>query len=152
MRLSQGDAAPAFTRTGNDGNQYSLDDFAGRKLAIYFYPAAFTPGCTTESCDFRDNHRALEAAGYEILGVSPDPVEDLDRFRAEYELPFPLLSDENHSMADSYGAWGMKKNYGKEYEGLIRSTIVIDDGVVSHAWYNVRAKGHVGRVASELID
>jgi peroxiredoxin Q/BCP len=151
VKLEPGAAAPFFRRLDHDGNEVSLDDYAGQRLVIYFYPRAFTPGCTAESCDFRDRHDALYAAGYEIVGVSPDPVSKLNEFRAEHALPFPLLSDEDHSMADAYGAWGIKKNYGKEYEGIIRSTIVVGaDGKVEHAWYNVRAAGHAERVTAEL--
>lgn len=151
MRLEAGQAAPFFAKTDHDGNRISFDDYAGHSLVVYFYPKAFTPGCTTESCDFRDRHEAFYAAGYEIVGVSPDTSQKLAAFRIEHDLPFPLLSDEDHSMAEAYGAWGIKKNYGREYEGIIRSTIVIDaDGNVEHAWYNVRAKGHAERVAKEL--
>jgi peroxiredoxin Q/BCP len=150
MQLSSGDTAPDFARRDNDGNTRSLSDYAGRKLVVYFYPKAFTPGCTTESCDFRDRHESFQAAGYEILGVSPDPVDRLEGFRKEHGLPFALLSDEDHAMAEAYGAWGTKKNYGREYEGIIRSTIVITDGIIEHAWYNVRATGHAERVASDL--
>lgn len=151
MKLTEGDRAPAFERLDQDGRTRALKDFKGKKLVIYFYPRAFTPGCTTESCDFRDRYQAFEAAGFEIIGVSPDPVERLDDFRTEHNLPFPLLSDEDHSMAEDYGAWGTKKNYGREYEGIIRSTFTVNEtGVVSSAWYNVRAKGHVERIASNL--
>jgi peroxiredoxin Q/BCP len=151
VRLEPGAAAPFFSRRDQNGTTVTLDDYAGHRLVIYFYPRAFTPGCTTESCDFRDRHESLYAAGYEILGVSPDPVSKLVDFKAEHDLPFSLLSDEDHSMAEAYGAWGIKKNYGKEYEGLIRSTVVIDaDGTVERAWYNVRAKGHAERVTSDL--
>ncbi len=151
MRLQPGDAAPPFAAVDDSGRQVRRDDFADTKLAIYFYPKAFTPGCTTESCDFRDNHAALRAAGYEVIGVSPDPPERLRAFKSEHELPFPLLSDEDHRIAAAYGAWGTKKNYGREYEGIIRSTIVVDaTGTVEHAWYNVRAKGHADRVTREL--
>lgn len=152
MKLSPGDAAPFFSRLDHDGTEVTLDDFAGHRLVIYFYPKVFTPGCTTESCDFRDRRDDFYAAGYEILGVSPDPVAKLDDFRSEYQLPFSLLSDEDHSMAEAYGAWGMKKNYGKEYEGLIRSTFVIDaDGLVEQTFYNVRATGHAERIASQIV-
>ena len=151
MRLDIGDAAPFFTRPDQDGTEVTLDDYAGHRVVLFFYPKAFTPGCTTESCDFRDRHEPFYRAGYEILGISPDPVERLASFRAEHGLPFPLLSDEDHSMAQAYGAWGTKKNYGREYEGIIRSTFALDaDGVVEQAWYNVRAKGHAERVAREL--
>lgn len=152
MQLSPGDEAPFFKRLNQDGSEVTLDDYAGHRLVIYFYPRAFTPGCTTEACDFRDRHETFYAAGYEILGVSTDPVSRLGEFKAEYDLPFPLLSDPDHSMAESYGAWGTKKNYGKEYEGLIRSTIVIDEtGRIEHAFYNVKAKGHAERVAADVV-
>ncbi len=148
MRLEAGDKAPAFRRLDQEGNIKTNDDFAGRRLVVYFYPRAFTPGCTTESCDFRDRYQSFENAGYDIVGVSPDPVDKLDRFRTEHGLPFPLLSDEDHSMAEAYGAWGTKTNYGKQYEGLIRSTIIVDEkGTIEQAWYNVRAKGHADRVS-----
>ena len=152
MKLEVGAEAPFFRRLNQDGQEVTLEDYAGHRLVVYFYPRAFTPGCTTESCDFRDRHEAFYAAGYEIVGVSPDPVDKLNDFRSEHNLPFPLLSDEDHSMAEAYGAWGIKKNYGKEYEGLIRSTIVIDDaGAIENAWYNVRAKGHAARVESQIL-
>lgn len=153
MRLEPGDDAPYFSRPNHEGETVTLDDYAGHRLVIYFYPAAFTPGCTTESCDFRDRRDALYGAGYEILGVSPDPVDKLADFRSEHDLTFPLLSDEDHAMAEAYGAWGTKMNYGKEYVGLIRSTVVIDEaGTVIEASYNVRAKGHADRIARSLID
>jgi peroxiredoxin Q/BCP len=152
MRLDTGDEAPPFSRPDHQGNTLSNDDFAGKGLVIYFYPKAFTPGCTVESCDFRDGHDRFLEAGYQVLGVSPDPVDDLAGFRDEYRLPFPLLSDEDHSMASAYGAWGLKTNYGKEYEGIIRSTFVVDgEGLIEHAWYNVRAKAHVDRVSKTVL-
>ncbi len=151
MRLEIGDAAPYFSRPNQAGETVTLDDYAGGGLVLYFYPRAFTPGCTTESCDFRDRRDDLYTSGYEILGVSPDPPSKLAKFQEEHGLTFPLLSDEDHTMAEAYGAWGEKKNYGKTYEGLIRSTIVIaPDGTVEHAWYNVRAKGHAARVTAEV--
>jgi peroxiredoxin Q/BCP len=152
MKLAIGDIAPLFSRHDQSGTVITTDDLKGKQAVIYFYPKAFTPGCTTQSCDFRDNYRAFQDAGFEILGVSPDPVEKLEAFRAEYDLPFSLLSDEDHSMAEAFGAWGTKKNYGKEYVGLIRSTFTIDaDGKISHAWYNVKAKGNAARVGSEVL-
>lgn len=152
MRLEPGSAAPAFSRTDDEGRTRTKEEFAGTGLVIYFYPKAFTPGCTQESCDFRDNHHRFLEAGYQVVGVSPDPVDRLTKFRAEHELPFSLLSDEDHSMAEAYGAWGMKKNYGKEYEGLIRSTFVVGrDGMIEHAWYNVRAKAHVDRIGQTVL-
>ena len=151
MRLEAGDRAPDFNRPDQTDTARKLSDFSGRKLVIYFYPKAFTPGCTTESCDFRDRHQALAKAGYEILGVSPDASDRLEAFRQEHDLPFSLLSDEDHSMAEAYGAWGTKTNYGREYQGIIRSTFTIDsDGKVSNAWYNVKAKGHAERVAGAI--
>lgn len=153
MRLEPGAEAPYFNRRNQDGEEVTLDDYAGHRLVLYFYPAAFTPGCTAESCDFRDRHDAFYAAGYEILGVSPDPVGKLNDFKNEHGLPFALLSDEDHSMAEAFGAWGMKKNYGKEYEGIIRSTIVLDEaGIVANSFYNVKATGHAERIARTLID
>ncbi|NNC93600.1 MAG: thioredoxin-dependent thiol peroxidase [Acidimicrobiia bacterium] len=152
MQLQIGDAAPEFSRPDHTGTLVSTADFAGKHFVIYFYPKAFPPGCTTQSCDFRDNYAAFQQGGFEILGVSPDPVDRLEAFREEHGLPFPLLSDTDHSMAEAFGAWGMKTNYGKEYEGLIRSTFTIDpDGRIAHTWYNVRAQGHVGRVESEVV-
>lgn len=151
MPLDPGDRAPAFSLTADDGTVVSLSDFAGTSLVMYFYPKAFTPGCTTESCDFRDHHAAFQAAGYEVVGVSPDPVDRLAEFRSEYDLPFRLLSDPDHTVSEAFGAWGTKKNYGKEYEGLIRSTFLIGpDGVITDTKRNVRAKGHVERIVSEV--
>lgn len=153
MRLEPGQPAPPFSSIDHDGNTVTTEDFAGRRVVLYFYPAAFTPGCTTESCDFRDRYQTFADAGYEIVGLSPDEPEKLAQFRAEHDLPFPLVSDPDHAIADAYGAWGIKKNYGREYEGLIRSTIVIDaDGTIEHAWYNVKATGHAQRVAGSVVE
>lgn len=150
-RLSPGDPAPDFTLISADGSTVSLGDFAGQQVIVYFYPKAATPGCTTQACDFRDSLDSLASAGYAVLGVSPDPVSALERFIDQEDLSFPLLSDEEHVVAEAYGAWGEKKNYGKVYEGLIRSTVVIDtDGVVKIAQYNVKATGHVARLRKEL--
>lgn len=149
MRLEPGDRAPDLRLVDDEGKERSLADFG--RVVLYFYPRAFTPGCTTEACDFRDGHAALRHAGYEVVGISPDPPEQLAAFRAEYHLSFPLLSDPDHAVAFRYGAYGKKKLYGKDVEGLIRSTFVIDaDGIVEHAWYNVRAKGHADRVGAAL--
>jgi thioredoxin-dependent peroxiredoxin len=147
MTLEPGDRAPDFSLADDTGKTVSLGDYAGRHLVLYFYPKAFTSGCTTQACDLRDRHETLAAAGYAIAGVSPDPVERLADFRAEHDLPFPLLSDEDHAVASAYGAYGTKKNYGREYEGIIRSTFVIGpDGHIVEAWRNVRASGHGDRV------
>lgn len=149
--IDSGDPAPDFTLPDQDGEPFTLSDHRGDRVLIYFYPKAFTPGCTAESCDFRDNHRAFTSAGFEIVGISPDPVERLEAFRDEHDLPFRVLSDADHAVAEAYGAWGTKKNYGREYEGIIRSTFAIaPDGTVDKAWRNVRAKGHVARVLGEI--
>jgi thioredoxin-dependent peroxiredoxin len=150
-RLTSGDDAPAFTLQDSTGSDVSLTDFRGRNVVVYFYPAASTPGCTKEACDFRDNIASLQGAGYDVVGISPDPLPKLVKFAEKEELNFPLLSDEDHSVAESYGAWGEKKNYGKTYEGLIRSTIVVDpEGKISVAQYNVRATGHVAKLRRDL--
>lgn len=149
--MDVGDTAPTFALTADDGSTVTSEDLAGARTIVYFYPAAFTPGCTAESCDFRDNHDAFLAAGFQVIGISPDPADRLADFRAEHDLPFRLLSDPDHAAADAFGAWGTKTNYGREYEGLIRSTFVVGaDGRIEHAWRNVRAKGHVDRVRREV--
>jgi peroxiredoxin Q/BCP len=141
-----------FTLTNQEGAQISSSDLAGRRCVMFFYPKAMTPGCTTESCDFRDGYDDFIAAGYEVIGVSPDPPSRNAEFKQKEGLNFDLLSDEDHSLAESLGAWGEKKNYGKVYEGLIRSTFVIDEnGMVEKAYRNVRAKGHVARVKADLL-
>ncbi|MCR1161157.1 thioredoxin-dependent thiol peroxidase [Paenarthrobacter sp. UW852] len=150
-RLMPGDTAPDFTLQDQTGNSVGLSDFRGRKTIVYFYPAASTPGCTKEACDFRDTLASLQAAGYGVVGISPDPVKDLAKFAEAEALTFPLLSDADHAVADAYAAWGEKKNYGKTYMGLIRSTVVVDeDGKVSLAQYNVRATGHVAKLRRDL--
>ncbi|MFJ4207340.1 thioredoxin-dependent thiol peroxidase [Paenarthrobacter sp. NPDC089675] len=150
-RLIPGDPAPDFTLQDKDGKSVRLSDFRGKKTIVYFYPAASTPGCTKQACDFRDSLASLQGAGYEVLGVSPDPVPALAKFAEEEELTFPLLSDEDHTVAEAYAAWGEKKNYGRTYMGLIRSTIVVDpEGKVSLAQYNVRATGHVAKLRRDL--
>ncbi|WP_129658058.1 thioredoxin-dependent thiol peroxidase [Rothia uropygialis] len=151
MRLSTGDAAPAFTLKDAEGKEISLKDFSGSKVVVYFYPKASTPGCTTQACDFRDNLASLESHGYQVIGISPDKPEALQKFAGDQSLTFPLLSDPNHDVAEAYGAWGEKKNYGKVSVGLIRSTIVVDEsGTVETAQYNVRAKGHVAKLRRDL--
>ncbi|MGO4247203.1 thioredoxin-dependent thiol peroxidase [Paenarthrobacter sp. RAF54_2] len=150
-RLIPGGVAPDFTLQDQDGNDVSLSDFRGRKTIVYFYPAASTPGCTKEACDFRDSLASLQASGYEVVGVSPDSVKALAKFAAEEQLTFRILSDADHSVAEAYGAWGEKKNYGRTYMGLIRSTIVVDpDGKVHLPQYNVRATGHVAKLRRDL--
>lgn len=150
-RLIPGAQAPEFTLTDAKGQSISLADYRGRSTVVYFYPAASTPGCTKQACDFRDSLASLRAAGYEVLGISPDPVSSLAKFAGKEGLPFPLLSDEDHAVAESYGAWGEKKNYGRTYDGLIRSTVVVDPaGNVALAQYNVRATGHVAKLRRDL--
>ncbi|WP_146341476.1 thioredoxin-dependent thiol peroxidase [Nesterenkonia sp. NBAIMH1] len=150
-QLEPGDLAPDFTLPSAGGSTVTLSELRGEKVVVYFYPKASTPGCTTQACDFRDSLASLQGAGYKVLGVSPDGVPALEKFAADQELQFPLLSDEDHAVAESYGAWGEKKNYGKVTEGLIRSTVVIDEsGSVSHALYNVKATGHVARLRKTL--
>lgn len=155
VRLTPGDAAPGFTLAAADGGSVSLSDSlsdsVGMKTIVYFYPAAGTPGCTTQACDFRDHLNSLNTAGYRLLGISPDPVAKLAGFAAAENLNFPLLSDPDHTVAEAWGAWGEKTNYGKTYQGLIRSTFVLDhDGTVLQANYNVRATGHVAKLRREL--
>jgi len=150
-KLTPGDTAPGFTLKDATGADVSLSDYRGRNTIVYFYPAAATPGCTKQACDFRDSLASLQAAGYEVLGISPDPVRKLASFADAQGLTFPLLSDEDHAVADAYAAWGEKKNYGRTYEGLIRSTVVVDpDGKVAVAQYNVRATGHVAKLRKDL--
>ncbi len=150
-RLSPGDTAPEFSLPDAQGNTVSLSDYAGQKVIVYFYPKAMTPGCTTQACDFRERMERFTADGYAVIGISPDPVDKLEQFTEKEELNFPVLADEDHAVAEAYGAWGEKKNYGRVYEGLIRSTIVIDEnGKVEVAQYNVRAKGHVDKLRRDL--
>jgi peroxiredoxin Q/BCP len=145
--LQTSDLAPDFTLDDQDGNPVSLSDLRGKRVVLYFYPAAMTPGCTTEACDFRDSLASLTGAGYTVLGVSRDAPAKLREFRERDALTFPLLSDPDHAVHDAYGAWGEKMNYGKKIEGVLRSTFVIDeDGRILHALYNVKATGHVARV------
>ena len=147
MQLEPGDAAPDFSAPDQTGAVRTASEFHDSKLVLYFYPKAFTPGCTTESCDFAERYDTFVDRGYTIIGVSPDAPEKLAKFRAEYDLPFDLLSDPDHTIATAYGAYGMKKNYGREYMGIIRSTFLIDRGTIEVAFYNVKAKGHAERIA-----
>lgn len=126
--LQEGMIAPDFTLPTDDGGEVSLSDYRGRKVVLYFYPKDNTPGCTTEACGFRDNYSSILAAGAIVLGVSPDPVKSHGKFRLKLTLPFALLSDPEHTVAEAYGAWGEKTMYGKKYMGIIRSTFVIDEG------------------------
>jgi len=150
-QLAPGEQAPAFTLPDQNGKDVSLADFAGRRVILYFYPAAATPGCTKQACDFRDSLDALAAAGYAVLGVSPDRPEKLTRFTDAENLNFPLLSDPDRTVLTAYGAYGEKQSYGRTITGVIRSTFVIaPDGTVEHARYNVRATGHVAKLRKDL--
>ncbi len=150
-RLEPGDQAPAFSLTDDTGKTVTLGDFAGRKLILYFYPAAMTPGCTTEACDFSESLESLQRDGYEVVSISKDAPAKLAQFRERDHLTIPLLSDESLEVHQAYGAYGEKKLYGKVVEGVIRSTFVIDeDGVLTHTMYNVKATGHVAKLRRDL--
>jgi len=150
-RLAAGDQAPSFTLRNADGQPVSLADFAGSKVILYFYPAAMTPGCTTQACDFRDSLESLQAAGYTVVGVSPDAPDRLAAFVEAEQLTFPLASDTGKDVLAAWGAWGEKTTYGKKVTGTIRSTVVVaPDGSVEHAAYNVKATGHVAKLRRDL--
>ena len=150
-RLSKGDTAPDFTLTSDTGESVSLKDLRGQKVIVYFYPAAMTPGCTTQACDFRDNLSSLAGAGVRVVGVSPDEPARLAKFTEKEHLTFPLLSDPSHEVLEAYGAWGEKSLYGKKITGVLRSTVVVDaDGTVERAMYNVKATGHVAKLRRDL--
>ena len=152
QRLAPGDEAPDFTLPDADGNQVSLSSYRGQQVIVYFYPAAMTPGCTKEACDFRDRQPDLAGAGTAVLGISPDKPEKLARFRDKEKLTFPLLSDPDHAVEQAYGVYGEKMMYGKKSVGVIRSTFVIDaDGTVAQALYGVKATGHVDRLLRDLL-
>ncbi|AVM00241.1 thioredoxin-dependent thiol peroxidase [Gordonia iterans] len=150
-RLVVGDIAPPFTLDDADGKPVSLAEYAGRKVLVYFYPAAMTPGCTKEACDFRDNLAELNDAGVDVIGISPDKPAKLAKFVERDELNFPLLSDPDKEVMKAYGAFGEKKLYGKVVTGVIRSTFLIDEeGHIAAALYNVRATGHVAKIRRDL--
>ncbi len=150
-KLEPGDKAPAFTLLDDDGNKVTLSTFKGSRVVLYAYPAAMTPGCTTQACDFRDSLDSLKAAGIVVLGISPDKPEKLAKFKVRDNLTFPLLSDPDKKVLTEYGAFGEKKMYGKTVVGVIRSTFVIGaNGKIEMAQYNVRAKGHVAKLRKEL--
>jgi peroxiredoxin Q/BCP len=150
-RLSPGDTAPEFTLPDADGKDVALKDFRGRKVVVYFYPAAMTPGCTKQACDFRDNLAELTDAGFVVLGISPDKPDKLAKFRDRDALTFPLLSDPSRSVLEAYGAFGEKTMYGKKVTGVLRSTFVVDeDGRIATAQYNVKAAGHVAKLRRDL--
>ena len=150
-RLQPGDPAPDFDLPDDRGDRIRLSDLRGRRVVLYAYPAAMTPGCTTQACDFRDSLDALAAAGITVVGISPDSPEKLERFRERDRLTFPLASDQDRAVLTAYGAFGEKKLYGRVVEGVIRSTFVINgDGRIDRAMYNVKAKGHVAKLRGEL--
>src|SRR6201982_2767649 len=149
-RLAPGDPAPEVTLLDADGKEVALSSFRGQRVIVYFYPAAMTPGCTKEACDFRDNLADLNGQGIAVLGISPDPPAKLAKFRDKEGLTFPLLSDPDHAVLEAYGAWGEKKLYGKTTVGVIRSPFVVDaDGNIEKALYGVKATGHVARLRAE---
>jgi peroxiredoxin Q/BCP len=151
VKLQPGDHAPDFSLPDADGTTVSLSDYAGRRVVVYFYPAAMTPGCTTQACDFRDSLSALAAAGVDVVGISPDQPAKLAKFRDAEGLTFPLLSDPDRAVLTAYGAYGEKTMYGKTVVGVIRSTFVVGaDGTLEQAQYNVKAKGHVAKLRRDL--
>jgi peroxiredoxin Q/BCP len=150
-QVGVGDRAPDFTLLDADAAEVSLSDFAGSPVIVYFYPAAMTPGCTTEACDFSAARPNLDTAGYRVVGISPDPPEALARFRSAEDLQLTLLSDPDHAALEAYGAWGEKTLYGRTTVGVKRSTFVVGpDGFIQQAWRNVKATGHVARVLREV--
>jgi thioredoxin-dependent peroxiredoxin len=150
-RLAEGDAAPDFRLPDSTGAEVSLSDFRGRRVVVYFYPSAGTPGCTKQACDFRDNLAELNDAGFAVVGISPDKPAKLAKFVAAEGLTFPLLSDEGREVLAAWGAYGEKQNYGRTVVGVIRSTFVVDpDGKIEKAMYNVRATGHVAKLRKDL--
>jgi thioredoxin-dependent peroxiredoxin len=151
MRLSPGDPAPAFSALDADEQPRTLKEFRGRNVVLYFYPAALTPGCTKQACDFRDNLALLDGSDFAVVGISPDKPAKLRKFRETHDLTFPLLSDPDKEILSAYGAWGEKTMYGKTVTGVIRSTFVVDPkGKIAHAFYNVKATGHVAKLLRDL--
>jgi peroxiredoxin Q/BCP len=151
IRLQPGDPAPDFALPADDGTTLRLADLRGKRVILYVYPAAMTPGCTTQACDFRDSLQALTAQGLTVVGLSPDPVTKLVAFKEREHLNFPLLSDPDKNVLTAYGAFGEKQNYGRTIQGVIRSTFVISpEGRIEHAFYNVKATGHVAKLRRDL--
>ncbi|MEQ4305560.1 thioredoxin-dependent thiol peroxidase [Plantactinospora sp. B6F1] len=151
IRLAPGDAAPDFALPTDTGETLSLKDLRGRKVVLYAYPRAMTPGCTKQACDFRDSLASLQAAGYEVVGISPDSPAALAKFRDRDAITFPLVSDPDNEVLVAYGAYGEKQSYGRTITGVIRSTFVIDEeGRIERALYNVKATGHVAKLRRDL--
>ncbi|MCR6097196.1 thioredoxin-dependent thiol peroxidase [Salipaludibacillus agaradhaerens] len=151
MTIEIGEKVPSRQLKSNSGQEVSLNDYRGKYVVLYFYPKDMTPGCTTEACDFRDNHDSFSDLDAVILGVSPDPVDRHEKFINKHDLPFELLADEDHQLAEDFGVWKLKKNFGKEYMGIERSTFVIDkEGNLIKEWRKVRVKGHVEEALNYL--
>jgi thioredoxin-dependent peroxiredoxin len=151
MPISNNIPAPTFTLTDETGKEHNLSDYLGKPLILYFYPADDTPGCTTEACSFRDNYSAYQKAGVTVLGVSPDTVQSHAKFKEKYHLPFTLLADEGHKVCELYGVWGLKKSYGREYDGVFRTTFLIDpQGMIKKVFENVKPSEHSAEVLAEL--
>ena len=147
--LTPGDPAPAFTGTLHDGSTVSLADYAGKKLIVFFYPKDDTPGCTAAACSLRDHYGELRQRGYELLGVSPDKPAKHTKFIEKYDLPMPLLADEDHSVMQAFGVWGRKKFMGREYDGVLRTTFVIDDGKIDRVYTKVKTKVHAEQILED---
>ena len=151
MKANVGEKAPEFSLPSSSGGEVSLADLKGKNVVLYFYPKDMTPGCTTEACDFRDYNKEFEQLETVILGVSPDPLDKHQKFIDKHDLPFPLLADEDKEVAELYDVWKLKKNFGKEYMGIVRSTFVIDkNGVLVKEWKNVKVKNHVNEVLNYI--
>ncbi len=149
--LKPGDKAPYFKGVDQNGNEISLDDFKGKKLILYFYPKDNTPGCTAEACDLRDNYNLWLEKGYAVVGVSPDTVKSHQKFAEKYDLPFPLIADPDKEILKAYGVWGLKKNYGREYEGVFRTTFIIDEnGTIEEVFKKVKTKEHTKQILEKL--
>ena len=151
MKLNIGDKAPDFKGIDQNGNPIALSDFKGHKLILYFYPKDNTPGCTAESCDLRDNHDMWLSKSYKVVGVSPDSVQSHQKFISKFDLPFPLIADEEKVIIKAFGAWGLKKMYGREYEGLLRTTFVIDEnGTIEQIFTKVKTKEHTKQILDTI--
>ncbi|RYL88928.1 thioredoxin-dependent thiol peroxidase [Sporolactobacillus sp. THM7-4] len=145
--LEAGTEAPDFTLKSTEGKNVSLSDYKGKNVVLYFYPKDMTPGCTTEACEFRDQNSLFENLNTSVVGISPDPVEKHQKFTEKHDLPFTLLADTDHKVAEAFGAWQLKKTFGKEFMGIVRSTFVIDkEGRIARVWPKVRARGHAEKV------